>query len=68
MGTKMNQQVITNGNRAVVINVQPGSVWASLYVNARNGIQNATICHQRFSGKTQAGAIRWANRMLGVAA
>jgi hypothetical protein len=58
------QQILTNGNRAVVINVQPGHVWANLYVNARNGIQNATICRQRFSGSTVKGAERWAAKVL----
>lgn len=64
----MSQQIITVGNRAVVINQNDGHVWASLYVNARDGIQNATITSLQFSGKTAAGAIRWANRQLGVAA
>jgi hypothetical protein len=31
----MNQQTITSGNRAVVINVQGDKVWANVYVNAR---------------------------------
>ncbi len=60
----MKQEIITNGNRAVVINTQEGSVWANLYVNARDGIQNADITLQRWSGKTLAGAKKWAAKTL----
>ena len=55
----------TNGNCAVVINNQNGNVWATLYVNARNGIESAEITSQRWTGKTMAGAIRWAAKQLG---
>jgi len=59
------QQTIIEGNRAVIINQQgEGNVWANLYVNARNGIQDADITMQRWTGKTVAGARRWAARML----
>ena len=37
------QVIKTQGNRAVVINVQDGHVFANLYVNARNGLQSADI-------------------------
>jgi hypothetical protein len=60
----MRQHIITADNRAVVITEQPGSVWANLYVNARNGIEDADITALRWSGKTLAGATKWANRML----
>ena len=61
----MNQQtIITTGSRAVVINDQDGHVTANLYVNARDGIQNATICHQRWTGRTVAGAKRWAAKVM----
>ena len=56
--------IITNGNRAVVINQQGAQVWASLYVNARDGIQNATITGIRWTGKTVAGAQRWAAKQV----
>jgi hypothetical protein len=58
------QKIITNGNRAVVINNQDGHIWANLYVNARNGLQNASICPSRWTGKTMAGAEKWAAKML----
>lgn len=34
----MTQTVITEGNRAVVITVQGRQIFASLYVNAKNGL------------------------------
>lgn len=58
------QEVITRGNAAVVINGQDGRFWATFWVNARNGIQNATITPSRWSGKTVAGAKRWAEKKL----
>lgn len=56
--------VIQAGNRAVVVNQQDGHVWANLYVNARNGLQDADITLQRWTGKTLAGAQKWAARVL----
>ena len=58
------QKIITKGNSAVVINQQGESVWANLYVNARNGIENADITALRWNGKTLAGALRWAERNI----
>lgn len=59
------QTIIQNGNRAVVINEQSkGHVWANLYVNARNGLQGADITAQRWTGKTVAGAQKWATKVL----
>lgn len=58
------QEIITSGNQAVIINNQNGHVWANLYVNARDGIENADITLLRWTGKTMAGARRWAARML----
>lgn len=58
------QTIITSGNRAVVINQQGAQVWASLYVNARDGIQSATITSLRWTGKTLAGAQRWAAKQV----
>lgn len=60
----MQQQIITKGNRAVVITSQDGRVWANLYVNARNGIADASITLSRWSGKTVKGAEKWAAGML----
>lgn len=59
-----NQTIITAGNRAVVINQQDGSIWCNLYVNARNGLADATICYSRWEGKTMKGAEKWAAKML----
>lgn len=58
------QIIKTKGNRAVVINEQNGRVSANLYVNARNGLQNADITSQRFTGKTVKGAEAWAAKQL----
>lgn len=60
------QTVITSGNRAVVINGSDGHFWACLYVNTRDGIQNATATRLRFSGKTLKGAQRWTAKQLGA--
>lgn len=58
------ETVITSGNRAVVITNQNGHVWANLYVNVRNGLQDADITPSRWTGKTVAGAKRWASKVL----
>ena len=58
---------ITKGNRAVVINQQGTMVWANVYVNVREGIQNADITLLRWEGKTLAGAQRWADKQLATA-
>lgn len=62
---KKKMQIIkTQGNRAVVINEQNGRVSANLYVNARNGLQDADITSQRWIGKTVKGAEVWAAKQL----
>jgi hypothetical protein len=61
---EMTQQIITSGNRAVVINVQGERVWASVYVNARDGLDSADITTLRWTGSTVAGAKRWAAKQL----
>ena len=58
------QTIKTNGSRAVVINEQNGYFWANLYVGARNGIEHASITPTRWTGKTMAGALRWAEKHL----
>lgn len=58
------QTIIKAGNRAVVVNSQDGHVFANLYVNARNGLQDADITTQRWTGKTLAGAQKWAAKVL----
>ncbi len=58
------KETITEGNRAVVINNQDGNVWANLYVNAKNGIEGADITACRWTGKTVAGAKRWAKKQF----
>lgn len=63
----VNQIIRTNEatpSRAVVINVQDGFVWANLYVNARNGIEHASITPLRWTGSTIKGAQRWADKQL----
>ncbi len=60
----MRQETITKGSRAVVINNQDGHIWANLYVNARNGIQFADITLLRWTGKTLAGARKWAAKVM----
>ena len=59
-------KIITKGNRAVVIsaNEQSGPFWATLWVNARNGIQDADITTARWTGKTIKGAEKWAAKKL----
>jgi hypothetical protein len=61
-------KIITKENAAVVINVQETegevSVWANMYVNARNGIQNADITLTSWEGKTLKGAEKWAQKVL----
>ena len=59
-----NEMTIFKGNSAVVINQQGDKVWANLYVNARNGIDGADITMLRWTGKTVAGAKRWAAKVL----
>ena len=58
------QQILTRGNRAVVINWQGEKVWANLYVNARSGLDQADITTLRWTGKTLVGAQRWADKQL----
>jgi hypothetical protein len=59
------QTIKTQGNRAVVIIDQGnGHVWACLYVNARNGIEQASITPSRWTGKTVKGAEKWAAKQL----
>jgi len=58
------QTIKTNGSRAVVITEQNGFFWANLYVGARNGIENASITPSRWTGKTMAGALKWAEKKL----
>ena len=60
----MKQEIIIKGTRAVVISIQENTVLANLYVNASNGIMDATITTQRWQGKTVAGAKRWADKVL----
>jgi len=60
------QITITNGSRAVVITQQGDVVWANLYVGARNGIEHASITPTRWTGKTVAGAKRWAAKQVGL--
>ena len=60
------REVITKENRAAIIsqNEDGGTVWANLYVNARNGIEHADITLISWKGKTLAAARRWAEKQL----
>jgi hypothetical protein len=60
------QKIIESGNQAVVINGKNGYYFANLYVNTRNGFQNADITTLRWSGKTMSGAEKWAAKQLGL--
>jgi len=60
----MQREIVTKENCAVVINNQDGYIWACFFVNARTGLDNATITPARWTGKTMNGARRWANKKL----
>jgi hypothetical protein len=58
-------KVITKGNRAVIITAQaPTAVSARVYVNARNGIENADPTQITWKGKTFEAAEKWAAKQL----
>ena len=61
-----NQEIISNGSRAVVITNQNGHIWANLYVGARNGLDGASITPTRWTGKTMTGARRWASKQVAL--
>lgn len=50
---------IDNGTRSVAITIDNGHVSARLYVNRR---ETATLTS--WKGKTEAGAMRWAKKVL----
>ena len=60
------REVIIKENRAVIIsqNADGGTIWANLYVNVRNGIEDADITMINWKGKTLAAARRWAEKQL----
>ncbi len=67
----MPQETITKENRAVAIfkntpfdQKDGGTIWANLYVNARNGLQDADITGISWKGKTIAAARKWAEKQL----
>lgn len=60
----MSTETITHENCAVIITDQQGSVFANFYVNARHGMADADITALRWTGRTVAGARRWAHRQL----
>jgi hypothetical protein len=57
-------QIITNGNRAVLISQDSGRVAARLYANVRNGIASADATLISNTFKTLAGATRWARKQV----
>jgi hypothetical protein len=59
-----NQQIVRNGNKAVVISEQQGRFSARLYVNARSGIADATATLVANTFKSAAGATRWAAKQV----
>lgn len=50
---------IDNGSRSVCVFVQGDSIWARVFVNNR---ETATL--QSWKGKTEAGAKKWAAKVL----
>jgi hypothetical protein len=58
------QTIISHENVAVVIWQQGNHFSATFWVNARNGIQDATITTARWTGKTMVGAKKWAQRKI----
>ncbi|KQM37969.1 hypothetical protein [Sphingomonas sp. Leaf10] len=60
----MQQQVVSKGNRAVVITEERGRFAARLYVNARDGIANASATLTANTFKSAAGANRWAAKQV----
>lgn len=60
----MQQSIIQNGSRAVVITQQGQSFSTRLYVGARNGLAaaSATLVSGKF--KSLHGATRWAERQV----
>lgn len=58
------QTIISHENVAVVINEQDKHFSATFWVNVRDGIHDADITAARWTGKTLAGAKRWAERKI----
>jgi hypothetical protein len=64
----MRIEIIKNNSAVVIMrNADGGNYRACLFVNARNGLQDADITTFAWKGKTEAGARRWADRMLAEA-
>lgn len=60
-------KIIIKGSKAVVIsaNEETGPFWATVWVNARHGIQDADIVAGiRWRGKTLKGAEKWAAKQF----
>jgi hypothetical protein len=59
---------IANGKQSVVIksNGAGRGFRANLYVDVRGVFQNADITNVSWSGKTMAGAVRWAKKQLAL--
>jgi hypothetical protein len=55
------QQIVQNGNRAVVITIQGATFTTRLYVNARNGLAGASATLEAKTFKSLKGAQRWAD-------
>lgn len=60
----MQQTIIQNGSRAVVVTQQGNSFSARLYVGARNGLANASATLVSGAFKSLNGATRWAERQV----
>lgn len=58
------KKIMTQGNRAVVINSDDEKVWANVYVNACNGLDHADITNIRWNGQSLQKAIKWAEKQL----
>jgi len=53
-----------NAGVAVSVDADNGMVWARLYVNVRGGTHDAVSTLTAWKGKTEAGARRWATKVL----
>jgi len=53
-----------NAGVAVTVDAENGMAWARLYVNVRQGTADAVATLTHWKGKTEAGARKWATKVL----
>lgn len=56
---------ISRGNRKVIAITISGGFYATLWVNTRHGMDDATCTATRWEGKTLKGLQKWADKVLG---